>query len=106
MAGKKGMRKYSLEFREKVARERLEEGATLPYLQEKYNIPSQAQIVNWTKWFRENGTAKQVTGKRRGRPKVDPESMEERLKFLEMENALLKKLNELLTEEKQNESKV
>jgi len=99
MAGTKGMKKYSLEFRERVARERLEEGATIPYLQKKYGIKSQAQIVNWTKWYSENGTAKQVTGKRRGRPKVDPSSTEERLKFLEMENALLKKLNELLLEE-------
>ena len=99
MAGKKGMKKYSLEFRNKIARERLEEGATLPYLQKKYNIPSQAQIVNWTKWYRENGTAQQVTGKKRGRPKVDPNSLGERLKFLEMENALLKKYHELLMEE-------
>jgi len=99
MAGKKGMKKYSLEFRNKVARERLEEGASIPYLQKKYEIPSQAQIVNWTNWFSENGTAQQLTGKKRGRPKTDPNSMEERLKFLEMENALLKKLNELLLEE-------
>ena len=99
MAGKKGMKKYSLEFRNKVARERLEEGATLPYLQKKYGIPSQAQIVNWTKWFKEYATAQKLTSKKRGRPKADPNSIEERLKFLEMENALLKKYHELLMEE-------
>lgn len=99
MAGTKGMKHYSIEFREVVAKERLETGASIPFLQQKYGIPSQAQIVNWTKWYQENNTPKQMTGKKKGRPKINHESLEERLKFLEMENVLLKKFNELLMEE-------
>ncbi len=99
MAGKKGMTRYPIEFREKVAKERLEQGTSIPALQKKYGIPSQAQIVNWTSWYANNNTAKQVTGKKKGRPKTNYESIEEELKFLRMENAVLKKYHELLMEE-------
>lgn len=100
MAGKKGMKHYPLAFREKVAKERLQNGASIPFLQNKYRIKSQAQIVNWTKWYTTNNTPKQITGKTRGRPKVCHESVEEELKRLRMENAVLKKYHELLLEEK------
>lgn len=99
MAGKKGMTRHPIEFREKVAKERLEQGASIPALQKKYGIKSQAQIVNWTRWYAENNTATQVTGKKKGRPKTNYESIEEELKFLRMENAVLKKYHELLMEE-------
>lgn len=71
MAGKKGMKHYSLEFREKVAKERMETSCTIAQLQEKYNIPSQAQVFNWCKWYEQYGVCKQITGKKRGRPRKE-----------------------------------
>ena len=69
MAGKKGMKHYPLEFREKVAKERMETNITFQELKDKYDISSLAQVFNWCKWYEENGVCKQVTGKKRGRPR-------------------------------------
>lgn len=68
MAGRKGMKHYALEFREKVVKDKIESNATLLEIQQKYGIASQAQVYNWCKWYEEYGVCKQVTGKKRGRP--------------------------------------
>ena len=74
------------------------QGVSVSKFIEDYNL-NHTQIVYWCKWKKQYGIPKQITGKRKGRPKAKPDSLEERLKFLEMENALLKKFNELLMEE-------
>ena len=98
MAGKKGMSWYSLEFREKILAER-ELGVSFSMLSKQYNI-NERVLKRWAKWKRENGKPKQVTGKiRTGRPKNKPETLEEEVKRLRMENEVLKKFHELLMEE-------
>lgn len=97
MAGIKGMKRYSIVFRQMVVDERLK-GETLSVLEKKYNVGPD-QIVNWVKWFKQYGTPKQITGKRRGRPSHKEETLEEEVKRLRMENEVLKKYRELLYEE-------
>ena len=98
MAGKKGMSWYSVDFRNKVLKNR-ESGMTVSDVAKKYNI-AEKLVKKWAKWKRENGVPKQVTGKiRKGRPKKIEESSDEKIKRLEMENQLLKKFHELLKEE-------
>lgn len=98
MAGIKGMTHYPLDFRQKIVNLHINEGFSLERLSLDYEL-NRSQVLSWCRWQRQYGLPKQMTGKKRGRPKVNPDSLEERLKFLEMENALLKKFNELLMEE-------
>lgn len=98
MAGKKGMKHYSLDFRQKIVNLHICEGVSLSQIAQDYDI-TRSRIALWCSWQRQYGLPKQMTGKRKGRPKIKPDSLEERVKFLEMENALLKKFNELLMEE-------
>lgn len=77
MAGRKGMKHYSLEFREMVVKDKLNSNATLAEVQQKYGIASQAQVYNWCKWYAEYGVCKQVTGKKRGRPRKVKQEDEE-----------------------------
>lgn len=97
MAGSKGMKHYPIEFRQMVVNERLK-GVSLFVLEKKFNV-GQSQIVNWVKWFKQYGSPKQVTGKKRGRPSHKEETLEEEVKRLRMENEVLKKYHELLLEE-------
>lgn len=99
MAGKKGMGWFSLESRNKILSEH-ELGVSFSMLSKQYNI-NERTLKRWAKWKRENGIPKQVTGKiRKGRPKTNPETLEEEVKRLRMENEVLKKFHELLMEEK------
>ncbi len=101
MAGKKGMSWYSTEFRENVLSEH-EFGISFSMLSKKYNVDERV-LKRWSKWKRENGSPKQVSGKiRKGRPRAKPESIEEEVKRLRMENEVLKKFHELLMEEETN----
>lgn len=98
MAGKKGMAWYTIEFREKLLTEH-EQGVSFSMLSKQYNI-NERVIKRWSKWKRENGIPKQVTGRvRKGRPRAKPETLEEEVKRLRMENEVLKKFHELLMEE-------
>jgi transposase-like protein len=98
MAGKKGMSWYSIEYRLQILNEHAN-GLSFSSLSKQYNIDERV-LKRWSKWKRENGIPKQITGKvRKGRPRAKPESLEEENKRLKMENALLKKFNELLMEE-------
>jgi len=100
MAGKKGMTHYPLEIRREVVRKHLDEGIATPQLCSEYGL-HKSQITDWCKWYRQYGVPMQLTGKKRGRPKtvVGEETLEQKVKRLEMENTLLKKFNELLLEE-------
>ena len=97
MAGKKGMRHCPIEIRKMIVAER-QSGSTMKELCEKYQV-IERQIRKWCEWTREYGIPKQLTGKRRGRQKAGEEAAEQKIKRLEMENALLKKFHELLREE-------
>jgi transposase len=100
MAGKKGMRHYPLELREEAARLHIEEGITLKELAIRYGTDI-SRIKKWCKWKRERGTCLQTDhSAKRGRPTQTEESLEQKVKRLEMENALLKKFHELLWEER------
>jgi len=100
MAGKKGMKHYSLEIRQEVVDKHLREGVSTWVLCKQYGIDS-TQVQNWCRWQREYEMPKQLTGKKRGRPRTSggEETLEQKIKRLEMENELLKKFNELLREE-------
>jgi len=99
MAGKKGMRRYPMWLRQEVVRKRVKEGQMTLQLCEEYGI-SATQVKNWCQWQRQYGEPKQNTGKRIGRPREGTEeTLEQKVKRLEMENALLKKYHELLMEE-------
>lgn len=97
MAGKVGMKHYGIEFRAKIVALK-ESGVTYTQIEDEYGV-GQSQVRDWTRWTREYGTPKQITGKPRGRPKKIFETQEQELARLRMENALLKKFHELLAEE-------
>ena len=89
---------YTVEFKEQVVKERLE-GISLNYLTSKYNIPSRAMIVRWTREFKENGVdafvdnrgkASKENNLMKGRPKTKFNSLEEENKYLKLENEYLK----------------
>ena len=98
MAGSKGMKHYPLDFRQMIVNLHFNVGIPLNQLALDYNL-NRTQVTDWCRWQKLYGIPKQMTGKRKGKVKARPDSLEERVKFLEMENALLKKLNELLMEE-------
>ena len=99
MAGKKGMKHYSLEFRRKVVSEYLEKRRSRSELCLAYDL-NRTQIQTWTRWQREFGEPKKPPSKKpRGRPRRGKETDKEKIARLEMENTLLKKFHELLREE-------
>lgn len=73
------------------------------HLKEKVSVKSivkehglhKTQILNWCKWYKANGVARQMTGK----SKAGMNSLEQEVKQLRMENDLLKKFHELLRQE-------
>jgi len=100
MAGKKGMKQYPLWFRQEITDKHIIDGITVSRLSTEYSV-DERRIKLWCSWQRQYGLPKQMTGKRQGRPplKENEETLERKVKRLEMENTLLKKLNELLMEE-------
>lgn len=98
MAGKKGMKHYSIEFRQKIVDLHLKVGISVSQLSEEYSL-NPSQIKFWCKWFKQYGVPKQLTGKKRGRPTNKEETLEQEVKRLRMENEVLKKYHELLFEE-------
>ncbi len=98
MAGKAGMTHYDKDFRMTVVDMHLNKGWSLHQLEGEFNI-NDTQIVNWCNWYKKYGTPFQQTGKVRGRPRKNYSDLAEKVKKLEMEVTLLKKLNELLLHE-------
>jgi transposase len=74
------------------------EGLRQKEIAEKLEIPSAKQISRWLLIYRKEGESG-FRKKRRGRPPIDRNSLEERIKQLEMENTLLKALAIELGEE-------
>jgi len=98
MAGKVGMKHYSIECRHDIVNEYKKGCISRNDLCEKYGI-HKTQLRNWSIWVKQYGIPKQLTGKQRGRPHKVEETLEMKIKRLEMENTLLKKFHELLKEE-------
>ena len=100
MAGKTGMKHYSIDFRLMVVKDRLENGTSAAQLVVKYDLSTDRIIRTWVNWYQKNGIPKPLSnGKKKGRPKARDETLEQKVARLEMENKLLKKFHELLREE-------
>jgi transposase len=98
MARKKGSKDYPLETKLEAIRLREEEGLLYQEITEKLEIRDPGRVKTWMRIYRKEGKGG-LKKPRRGRPKKDRDSLEERIKYLEMENTLLKALAIELGEE-------
>ena len=95
---KKGQKykKYSYELKVKVVKESLD-GASTRDLVKKYNIKNDTQIETWLRKYREEGFEGLKKKKQGRKPKTSEQSEIEQLR---MENEILKKIRDLLEQEK------
>ena len=98
MARKKGSKDYPLEVKLEAIRLWEEEGLPQKEITERLEIRDPGRVKTWLRIYRREGEAG-LKKTRRGRPKKDRNSLEERIKQLEMENTLLKALAIELGEE-------
>ena len=93
MAGKVGMRAYSLEIKQEAVSLFFEQGWTKREILVKLGIKNDTQLEGWLRSFRKSGVAGLKPGVI-GRPPKDavsvPASDTERIKQLEMENEILR----------------
>ena len=93
MAGKKGMKHYSLELKLEAMRMFYEEGKTRKEITEALGIRDQHRVMKWLRQYRREGEdAFLKKRKRLGRP-PKKESKEAYIARLEMEVELLKKFH-------------
>jgi transposase len=95
---KKGqkLKQYNYEFKKQVIKKYLE-GYSKPQLLEMFEIPNDSQIEKWVRDYKENGM-EGLRPKKRGRKPRDNNQTE--LEQLRMENEILKKIQDLLEQEK------
>jgi transposase-like protein len=98
MPRKKGSKDYPLEEKLEAIRLWQEEELTQKGITERLGIRDARRVKAWLRIYRKEGKAG-LKKPRRGRPKKDSNSLEERIKQLEMENTLLKALAIELGEE-------
>ena len=98
MARKKGSKDYPLELKLEAIRLREEEGLLYREITDKLEIRDPDRVRSWMKIYRKEGE-KGLKKPRKGRPKKDKDSLEERIRRLEMENTILKALAIELGEE-------
>lgn len=98
MPRKKGSKDYPLEVKLEAIRLWEEEGITQKEITSRLDIRDPRLIQTWLRIYRKAGKAG-LKKTRKGRPKKDRNSLEERIKQLEMENTLLKALDIELGEE-------
>jgi len=98
MARKKGSTDYPLETKLEAIRLWEEEGLPYKEITARLEIRDPKRVKNWMRIYRREGQAG-LKKPRRGRPKKNLDSLEERVKQLEMENTLLKALAIELGEE-------
>ena len=98
MARKKGSKDYPIETKLEAIRLWQEEGIPQREITERLEIQDPGRVRNWLRIYRKEGKAG-LKKPRRGRPRKDHNSLEERIKQLEMENTLLKALAIELGEE-------
>lgn len=87
MAGKKGMQHYSEEIKEQVRKEH-EEGTGIRELSRKYRI-SRYALQSWC-GLRKEVEMRHAAPLPRGRRKTTPDTQEQLIKRLRMENELLR----------------
>ena len=98
MARKKGSKDYPLEIKLEAVRLWEEEDLSYKAITERLAIRDPKRVKEWMRLYRKEGRAG-LKKPRRGRPKKDRDSLEERVRRLEMENTLLKALAIELGEE-------
>jgi len=98
MARKKGSKDYPLEIKLEAIRLHEEEGLTYKAITEKLGIQDPRRASAWIGTYHKAGV-EGLKKPRRGRPKKDLDSLEERIRRLEMENTILKALALELGEE-------
>ena len=98
MARKKGSKDYPLEIKLEAIRLWEEEDLSYKTITERLVIRDPKRVKEWMRLYRKEGRAG-LKKPRRGRPKKDRDSLEERIRQLEMENTLLKALAIELEEE-------
>lgn len=94
MAGKKGMKTYPLEVRILAVKMFFEEGITKREILDKLGVQNDTQLEEWFRAYKKEGYDG-LKPKSKGRPRKAlkdpiPQSLEERVKQLEMENELLR----------------
>jgi len=92
----KKYKSYDYETKLNVVKKYLE-GFSSDELQDLYGIVSKTQIKTWTRKYKEGGVAA-LKLDNRGRPKKS--KVENELEQLRMENEILKKIRDLLEQEK------
>ena len=99
MTEKKGRRQYEVKVKLEAVRMFLEEGKTRAEIAKFMGLGSGRLVEAWVRQYRheENAFRKQIGRPRK--PEGQPESVEEELKRLRMENDLLKKLQAELRKE-------
>jgi transposase len=98
MVRKKGSKDYPLKTKLEAIRLFEEEGLTKKEITEQLGIRDPRRVKVWLSIYRKEGE-QGLKKPRRGRPKKDRNSLEERIRQLEMENTLLKALAIELGEE-------
>lgn len=100
MSGKQGMKQHKVEVKLEAVRMFLEEGKTRAEVAKLLGLSSPQRVEVWVRQYRreENAFRKVNKGRPRKQPAM-PESVEEELKRLRMENDLLKKLQAELRKE-------
>ena len=98
MPRKKGSKDYPLETKLEAIRLREEEGLPYKEITEKLNIRDPDRVKKWMRAYRREGPGG-LKKPRKGRPKKNTNSLEERIRRLEMENTILKALAHELGEE-------
>jgi len=98
MARKKGSKDYPLETKLEAIRLHEKEGLTYQEITKRLAIQDPGRIKSWMRIYRSEGK-EGLKKPRRGRPRKDRDSLEARIRQLEMENTLLKALAIELGEE-------
>lgn len=91
MAGKPGMRQnqFSLETKLAVVKLHLEDGLTVRDVMDRFGVAAQGTVRAWCVAYRKSG-AQGLMPRPKGRPPAVPESTEEELGRLRMENEVLR----------------
>ncbi len=96
MSGKKGMKHYPVAIKLEAVRMFLAEGKTRAEIARLLGLRNAGRVKKWVSQYRHERDAFQ---KPIGRPRHQPESEQEELKRLRMENDLLKKFHAELRKE-------
>lgn len=90
--------RYSKEVKLKAIKMYIEESKSVKEIVEELGLRDKGRVYKWLKLYREKGevafdeeTRGKFRGARKGRPRTKFDSIEEKMKYLKMENEILKK---------------